>query len=77
MHAAVLERGKNDVTNMRITSFRCAFQGRAVHTYQLLVETSSICHELNDIDHVMDGLNGKLVSVSGPLTVPEVSSTIP
>ena len=46
-------------------------EGRAVHTYQLLVETSSICHELNDIDHVMDGLNGKLVSVSGPLTVPE------
>ncbi|KAL5518301.1 hypothetical protein EMCRGX_G004008 [Ephydatia muelleri] len=46
-------------------------EGRAVHTYQLLVETRSICHELDDIDHVVESLNGKLVSVSGPLTVPE------
>ncbi|KAL5479125.1 hypothetical protein EMCRGX_G022607 [Ephydatia muelleri] len=38
---------------------------------ELLVETRSICHELDDIGHVVESLNGKLVSVSGPLTVPE------
>ena len=44
------------------------YQGRSVHTYNMLVETEYMCNPLKSADKVYPSLDNKLIFLSGKLS---------